>query len=58
MKVDRNGCEYILFRIDVYFTEYFSDVEITDYEVSKIQTFICKFKDRQSKNWKKNQTTK
>ena len=88
IKVDRNGCEYILFRIDVYFTEYFVTIEIdeqnhkgreiifekkrqeilekkfgckfirintsdaergydTDYEVSEIQTFISKFKDRQ-----------
>ena len=91
IKVDRNGCEYILFRIDVYFTEYFLAIEIdgknresrepifekkrqealkkklgckfirinrsdaergydTDYEVSKIETFISKFKDRQLKN--------
>ena len=27
IKVDTNGCEYILFRIDVYFTEYFLAVE-------------------------------
>ena len=53
IKVEKNGCEYILFRIDVYFTEYFSDVEITDYEVSKIQTFISKFKDRQLKKIRK-----
>ena len=28
VKVDKNGCEYILFRIDVYFTEYFLAVEL------------------------------
>ena len=28
VKVDKNGCEYILFRIDVYFTEYFLVVEL------------------------------
>ena len=28
IKVDKNGCECILFRIDVYFTEYFLAVEI------------------------------
>ena len=90
IKVDRNGCEYILFRIDVYFTEYFLAIENdeknresrepifekkrqealkeklgckfiiintsdaqrgydTDYEVSKTETFISKFKDRQLK---------
>ena len=94
IKVEKNGCEYILFRIDVYFTEYFLAVEIdeqnhegrelifekkrqevlekklgckfirintsdaergydTDYEVSKIQTFISKFKDRQLKKIRK-----
>ena len=30
----------------------------TDYEVSKIQTFISKFEDRQLKKQKKNQTKK
>ena len=90
IKVDKNGCEYILFRIDVYFTEYFLAAEIddqnhenrelifkdkrqkalkkelgckfirnntsdakrgydTDYEVSKIQAFISKFKDKKRK---------
>ena len=28
IQVDKNGCEYILFRIDVYFTEYLLAVEI------------------------------
>ena len=28
IKVDKNGREYTLFRIDVYFTEYFLAVEI------------------------------
>ena len=28
MQVDKNGCEYILFRINVYFTEYLLAVEI------------------------------
>ena len=27
-QVDKNGCEYILFRINVYFTEYLLAVEI------------------------------
>ena len=30
IKVDKNGCEYILFRLDVYFTEYFLAVEIDE----------------------------
>ena len=86
IKVGKNGCEYILFRIDAYFTEYLLAVEIdekghnrrdlifeekrqealekklgckfirintskegynADYEVSRIQTWISKFKDRQ-----------
>ena len=87
IKVDKNGCEYILFRTEVYFTEYFLAVEIdeqtnqgrelifeekrqetlekiigckfirintndakkgydSDYEVSKAQIFISKFKDK------------
>ena len=28
IQVDKNGCEYILFRINVYFTEYLLAVEI------------------------------
>ena len=94
IKVDKNGCEYILFKIDVYFTKYFLAPEIdeqnhesrellfkekrqkalkkelgcklirtntsdakrgydTDYEVSKIQPFICKFKDKKNKRKRK-----
>ena len=30
IKVDKNEGEYILFRIDVYFTEYFSGAEIDE----------------------------
>ena len=29
-QVDENGCKYILFRIDVYFTEYLLAVEIDE----------------------------
>ena len=86
IKVGKNGCEYILFRIDAYFSEYLLAVEIDEkghnrrdlifeekrqealekklgckfirintskegynagYEVSRIQTWISKFKDRQ-----------
>ena len=30
IKVDKNGCKYILFRIDVYFTEYFLAIKIDE----------------------------
>ena len=30
LKVDKNGCKYILLRIDVIFTEYFLAVEIDE----------------------------
>ena len=89
IQVDNNDREYILFRIDVYFTEYFLAVEIdekghtdrdlifeekrqkalekklnctfirintskenydADYEASRIQTFISKFKDKEKEN--------
>ena len=30
IQVDKNGCEYISFRIDVYFTEYLLAVEIDE----------------------------
>ena len=97
-KVDKGKRKYI-FKIDVYFTEYFLAVEIdeqnhegrelifekkrqevlekkfgckfirintsdaergydTDYEVSKIQTFISKFKDRQLKKLEKESNKK
>ena len=88
-QVDNNDQEYILFRIDIYFTEYFLAVEIdekghtdrdlifeekrqkalekklnctfirintskenydADYEASRIQTFISKFKDKEKEN--------
>ena len=94
IKVDKNEREHILFRIDVYFTEYFLTVEIdeqnhegrelifeekrkkalekklsckfirintsnakkgydTDYEVSKIQAFISKFKEKKNERKRK-----
>ena len=30
IQVDKNGCEYILFRIEVYFTEYLLAAEIDE----------------------------
>ena len=92
IQVDENGCKYILFRIDVYLTEYLFAIEIDekcytgrdliferkrqkalekkigcrfiiintrkegydgDYEASRIQTFISKFKNRQFKKLNK-----
>ena len=89
IQIDENGREYILFRIDVYFTKYFLAVEIdgkghtdrdlifeekrqkalekklncqfirintsrenydADYEASRIQTFINKFKNKEKWN--------
>ena len=47
------GCKFI--RINTSDAERGYD---TDYEVSKIQTFISKFEDRQLKKQKKNQTKK
>ena len=29
-QVDKNGCKYIIFRIDIYFSEYFLAVEIDE----------------------------
>ena len=89
IQVDNKDQEYILFRIDIYFTQYFLAVEIdekghtdrdlvfeekrqktlekkhnctfirintskenydADYEASRIQTFISKFKDKEKEN--------
>ena len=99
IKVDKNEREYILFRIDIYFTEYFLSVKIdeqnhedrelifekkrqealvkklsckfirintsnakkgydTDYKVSKIQTFISKFKEKNKRKRKQNKRTR
>ena len=88
IQTDKNGHDYILFRIDVYFTEYFLAIEIdekghtdrdpifeekrqkalekklnsefirinmskegydADYEASRIQAFISKFKDKEKR---------
>ena len=97
IQTDKNGHSHILFKIDVYFVEYFLAVEIdekshtdrdlifeekrqkalekklgckfiridtskeghdADYEVSRIQTFISKFKDRQLKKSEKESNEK
>ena len=48
-QVDKNGREYILFRIDVYFTEYLLAVEIDE----KTETLFLRKKDKkhQKKTW-------
>ena len=52
-KGDKNGCEYILFRFDVYFTEYFLVVEIHERNHEDrdlvIQIFVSKFKKKKKK---------
>ena len=89
IQTDKNDCKYILFRTDIYFTEYFLAIEIgekghtdrdlifeekrqkalekklnckfirintskenydADYEASRIQMFISKFKDKKNKS--------
>ena len=51
IKVGKNECEYILFRIDVYFTEYFSAVE-TDEQNHEGRELIFEKKDKS--HYKKN----
>ena len=45
IKVDKNECEYILLRIDVYFSEYFLAVEI-DEQNHEGREFIFEKKDK------------
>ena len=40
IKVDKNEREYILFRIDVYFTEYFLAVEIDEQNHRRQKTYF------------------
>ena len=52
IKVDKNGREYISFRIDVYFTEYFLAVEINEQNHEGRDLFFPKKKTRSiSKTW-------
>ena len=53
MKVDKNGREYILFRIDVYFTEYFLAVEIDEQNHAGRELIFEKKKTRgiKKKTW-------
>ena len=45
LKVYKNGCKHILFRIDVYITEYFLAVEI-DEKITKAEVLFLKKKTR------------
>ena len=49
IQVDKNGREFMLFRIDVYFTEYLLAVEIDE----KTETLFLRKKDKkhQKKTW-------
>ena len=50
IQVDENGCKYILFRIDVYFTEYLLAAEIDE----KGHTETLFFRRNNKKHQKKN----
>ena len=45
MQTDENGSKHILFRIDIYFTEYFLAIEIAE-KGHKIETLFLKKKDK------------
>ena len=47
IKVDKNGCEYTLFRIDVYFTEYCLAVEI-DKQNHEGREIVCEEKRQET----------
>ena len=52
IQVDQNGCEYILFIIDVYFTEYLLAVEIDEKKhVARNLIFEKKRQEALEKNW-------
>ena len=46
IQVDKNGCEYILFRINVYFTEYPLAVEIDKSFFGRFFALFLKRKDK------------
>ena len=50
IQVDKNGCEYILFRIDVYFTEYLLAVEIDEKRTVAETLFLRR---NYKKHWRK-----
>ena len=51
IQVDENGCDYVLFRIDIYFTEYFWQQKLMKKVIPKETLFLKKkYKKRQEKN--------
>ena len=46
IQVDENRCEYILFRIDVYFTEYLLAVEIDEKRNMLAETLFLRRKEK------------
>ena len=46
IQVDKNGCEYILLRTDVYFTEYLLAVEIDEKKNMLAETLFLRKKDK------------
>ena len=51
IQTDENGSEYILFRIDIYFTEYFVAIEIDEKGHTDRDLFLKKkYKKHQKKN--------
>ena len=51
IKIDVNGCKYILFRTDVYFTEYFLAVKFDEQNrESRVLILKRKYKRYQKKN--------
>ena len=53
IQVDKNGCEYISFRIDVYFTEYLLAVEIDEKKTCLQRPYFWgeKAKSTRKKTW-------
>ena len=49
IQVDKNGCEYISFRIDVYFTEYLLAVEIDEKKNMFTETLFLRRKSKKHK---------
>ena len=49
IQVDKNGCEYISFRIDVYFTEYLLAIEIDEKKNMFTETLFLRRKSKKHK---------
>ena len=54
IQTDENGCEYILFRIDIYFTKYFLAVEIDE---KGQRSYFWKKKKKKTKGIRKKSLT-